>query len=948
MELDEGYAGDSKSQDGWEDTHMSTASGLPQGVMSLSEAERTEYVYQVLRTLRTSSIASIVDRVWPLLHIDPVLVLPIELINQVFSYLNPPDVLNASLASRVWRRATLDSQLWKQKFLLEGWALDLNEIRSYESGLGHASRGHPSAFSTSAEVGIHRSRGKKRGRESLREGNDALSHQASGAPISFDGTSPHNGQNKAEDIHCETEASTHDELDEEMEDRELGSLDVLLQHRNESPMEVEITENNEAFKEPRLMLPVGSKLNFHYLYKQKRKLEENWSGGRYRPFQLPHRDHAEEAHVECVYTIQYCGNYLVSGSRDRTLRIWNLETQRLVRKPLLGHQGSVLCLQFDNSEKEDVIISGSSDTDVIVWRFSTGKIIKKIARAHKESVLNLKFDERFLVTCSKDKTIKIWNRHDLRPGDKNYPVKGVEGGGRCPSYIIDLSQFSGMTRIEQHFTHEDLAPLQPYTTLMVLEPYDENGPGHTAAVNAIHIYKDQLVSASGDRSLKIWNIHTGVCKSIRKAHMKGIACVQYDGKRIVSGSSDNSIRIWDPISRAEVATLDGHSRLVRTIQSSFGDFPGTREGLAQEASAIDDQFFKSRPDAKASFYAPPKSKEREPGSRDPKAIKTVGASIPPGGGGSRWGRIVSGSYDETIIVWKHQADGKWVIAHRFKQADALRAAGPALVAQSDTRRNPLQAHPPQNYWLPAPTTTPQNQPALGAPPGPGNPFWTPTQITQQAMHTGAAALQTGLQNLQAINTHLASSSNHTNANVPQNSSDSPQLTNTTYHQTSASYQLPGNVQPHGPTIDPSGTSTPIQNSHATPSLPFVGTFHPQASNLPQPPNIAPPPPPVVNPPSTGVWPTNPNANYPVPLPTLPNTNPNPNVPPAIGPHGPVGLPLPAHIVHQITHPNARIFKLQFDARRIVCCSQDPKIVGWDFANGDPDIEMSSRFFAAPQ
>jgi F-box and WD-40 domain protein 1/11 len=43
---------------------------------------------------------------------------------------------------------------------------------------------------------------------------------------------------------------------------------------------------------------------------------------------------------------------------------------------------------------------------------------------------------------------------------------------------------------------------------------------------------------------------------------------------------------------------------------------------------------------------------------------------------------------------------------------------------------------------------------------------------------------------------------------------------------------------------------------------------------------------------------------------------------------------------------ARVFKLQFDARRIICCSQTPIIIGWDFANGDAKIEEASRFFGA--
>jgi F-box and WD-40 domain protein 1/11 len=42
---------------------------------------------------------------------------------------------------------------------------------------------------------------------------------------------------------------------------------------------------------------------------------------------------------------------------------------------------------------------------------------------------------------------------------------------------------------------------------------------------------------------------------------------------------------------------------------------------------------------------------------------------------------------------------------------------------------------------------------------------------------------------------------------------------------------------------------------------------------------------------------------------------------------------------------ARVFKLQFDARKIICCSQAPVIVGWDFCNKDPELEEAVRFFA---
>jgi len=54
-------------------------------------------------------------------------------------------------------------------------------------------------------------------------------------------------------------------------------------------------------------------------------------------------------------------------------------------------------------------------------------------------------------------------------------------------------------------------------------------------------------------------------------------------------------------------------------------------------------------------------------------------------------------------------------------------------------------------------------------------------------------------------------------------------------------------------------------------------------------------------------------------------------------HHALGAPIPNQL-------SSRVFKLQFDARRIICCSQDPTIVGWDFANGDADIVQASQFF----
>lgn len=66
--------------------------------------------------------------------------------------------------------------------------------------------------------------------------------------------------------------------------------------------------------------------------------------------------------------------------------------------------------------------------------------------------------------------------------------------------------------------------------------------GHRAAVNVVDFDEKYIVSASGDRSIKVWN--TSTCEFVRtlNGHKRGIACLQYRDRLVVSGSSDNTIR----------------------------------------------------------------------------------------------------------------------------------------------------------------------------------------------------------------------------------------------------------------------------------------------------------------------------------------------------------------------------------------------------------------------
>ena len=291
---------------------------------------RLEFAYTILRSLRVSSVASVVDQLWPLFHKDPVAYFPPEIVSLIFSYLEPRNLMDASRASRTWRARVLDSRLWKEKFKTEGWGLDMEEIERFERQYNLPKK---ATFTTSTRKTSQEHRDpRQESHDFSKVGNSFISNQRKlpDPPISK--------------TLAPKQPSPEPSEDEEMPDAVFESSTFVrtksLQDMDSDPSrsptatQVELSPSPSSgtrpgqgtYQEESLMLyasPGHSRMNYHYIFKQKRKLEENWNAGRYRSFQLPHKDHPEDAHTECVYTIQYLGRHLVSGSRDRTLRIWN-------------------------------------------------------------------------------------------------------------------------------------------------------------------------------------------------------------------------------------------------------------------------------------------------------------------------------------------------------------------------------------------------------------------------------------------------------------------------------------------------------------------------------------------------------------------------------------------------------------------------------------------------
>lgn len=113
-------------------------------------------------------------------------------------------------------------------------------------------------------------------------------------------------------------------------------------------------------------------------------------------------------HQESVYCLQFDSRHIVSGSRDDTIKVWDIATAQCLRT-LHGHTQSVLCLQFESPPTPDGwLVSGGSDARILVWNMHTGQVVREM-RGHEDAVLNVRFDRRFVVSASKDRTVRLWD-----------------------------------------------------------------------------------------------------------------------------------------------------------------------------------------------------------------------------------------------------------------------------------------------------------------------------------------------------------------------------------------------------------------------------------------------------------------------------------------------------------------------------------------------------------